>query len=297
MEISYQNSDIIFAGGANVLKSEDMGENWDYIKLANTNVSITAMAVHLLDDDIICIGTNTGRVELTTDGGNNWSLIGNNLDLSTLTYIITDIAINPNNPDHILVSLGKPFAPQDEVTNGNLWLTTDGGDSWVDVSPNEFVHIETVLWHHVNQDWIYIGTNAGLLSSEDLGDTWSITPLISGASDGPVLTLIADLFWQGNGTDATPYYLCAATHGRGLWRTKYPVRKNHYVDKNCNPCGTGSFNSPYKFFKNAVAAAGSGSTIIFKTGGTYDEVPTSIFTNDRISIELLDNTVAPVIVK
>lgn len=297
MELSQGNGAELFVGGSELFKSIDFGVNWMIIKDEIENQYISAIDVYDADTDILCLGYSKGNVELTTDGGDTWSVIATDLETEPANYSVTDVAINPQNSSQILVSLGMPGVPKDNPTNENLWLTTDGGNTWTDVSPNEFLHIESVAWHPLESNWIYIGTNAGILSSENKGASWNVTPLLSESSDGPLLGLITELFWQGDGSDTTPYYLCAATHGRGLWRTTFPVRKEIYVDKNCTSCGAGSFSKPFQYFENAISAAGSGSTIIFKTGGVYDEVTTSIFTNDRIKIKLLDDTVAPVVVK
>ncbi|MDH5580183.1 MAG: hypothetical protein OEZ09_17170, partial [Betaproteobacteria bacterium] len=166
-----------------------------------------------------------------------------------------------------------------------IWYSANAGTNWELRDLSIQLRINSIIWHPVYSNWVYCGTSYGLFASEDDGQNWSITPFFN-ESEGPVYAPVSELVWQGDGTTAHPYYLVAGTYGRGVWRTRAPIFNKYYVDKSCNPCGLGSINKPFATFKEAVAAAGSGTEIVFLSGGTYNEIPSEIFMNRRVRITL-----------
>ena len=166
------------------------------------------------------------------------------------------------------------------------------------------MHISSVIWHPSNSDWIYVGTDSGIFASEDKGQTWSVTPLYNAGrgGEGPIYTEVRQLFWQPGRNR-----LCAATHGRGIWRSN-EIKDKIYVDKDqiCVPIVSicdGSFSRPYNTFQEALEAAGHGSEIIFKSSGNHEEIPASaaaVIVDKRITITLDNNgsgAPAPVVIK
>ena len=286
------NNNTLFVGAHQLWRSTDNGNTWTSIKaslgLADQTDQISAIDVANGTTNNIVVGHGNGQVFRTTNGGTSWTRIDNN-GIGLSGDYVTDVAISPLNSNTIAVTTGG-------YNQTNIYVSFDGGATWNDRSLDFDMHVETVTWHPTVSGWLYVGTDAGLLASNNSGGTWNADPINDEGNDGPVFTQVAELFWQGNGTDATPYYLCAATHGRGIWRTSHPVRRDIYVDKNCNPCGEGSFSSPYQTFTEAAAAAGSGSMITFKTGGTYNDVTSSILINQRIGIQKLNSSVANIVI-
>ncbi len=69
--------------------------------------------------------------------------------------------------------------------------------------------VRTLAIHPKNSKWVYIGTEIGVLASENGGLTWSPT------NEGPTNCSVEDLIWR----DQT---LVAATHGRGVWEIDLP---------------------------------------------------------------------------
>ncbi|MDX1407817.1 MAG: hypothetical protein R3330_06780, partial [Saprospiraceae bacterium] len=183
-----------------------------------------------------------------------------------------------------------------------IWYTDDNGSTWVNRTLGFPMQMYSVVWHPVQSDWAYVGTDLGIFATENDGQDWTISPQSTGHpsgidSDGPAFTAVTELVWQGDGTDAHPYYLVAATHGRGIWRSTFPIRSKYYVDKNCDPCGFGSFTEPYATFRDAVEAAGSGAEIVFLSGGTYDEIPATIILEKRIKVTLHPSVTTPVLIE
>ncbi len=290
IEMDPNNYDRIYAGAERLVTSNDAGNTWQYAKSdQSNNRAISTIEIAKGDSNTIWVGYNTGDVALTTNGGTSWTPVDAN-GIGLPNSFITDIAINPNNHNEVMVTVGGGYSQV------STYYTNDAGQSWSNRSLNFSMLVYSVVWHPENGNWVYIGTALGIFASEDDGQTWSVTPLFN-QSEGPIYTGVMRLVWQGDGTNAHPYYLVAGTHGRGVWRTKAPVRANLYVDKNCSPCGTGSFSRPYKTFKEAVAAAGSGSNIYFLSAGDYDEVPPEILMQKRIKVRLHSSVNSSIFIK
>ena len=120
----------------------------------------------------------------TTDGGATWSLILKGYDDTTGC---ADVKIDPTNPNIIYASMWKAFRTPYSLSSGGkgsgLYKSTDAGATWKLISENPgmpkglmgkiIVTISTVnnqnLWAAVeNID------NAGIYSSNDGGETWSL---------------------------------------------------------------------------------------------------------------------------
>ena len=278
-EMDPDNNEVLFAGGRRLWKSSDAGDDWSSIsfiaQVGNTRVSTTTIELAKGSNaQTIVLGYQIGLIRRTTNGGSNWTTI------STPTLpdrYVTDIAINPNNHNEMFATFGGAY------NNTSIWYTADAGANWINRSPSFDILPYTIIWHPFLSNWIYVGTDQGIFASENKGLNWNVTPLYS-ENEGPIYTPVVELVWQGFDHDIFPMHLVAATHGRGAWRTSYPIRNKYYVDIECNPCGSGSFERPYKSFSNAVAAAGNGSEIIFLTGGTYNNVSSSLLLEKRIKV-------------
>ena len=295
--------DIILVAARRLWRNNDAADpnDWNPIKNSVGTNLVSAIAADDGNSARIWVGYNNGRLERTTNTGSTWS--GDiNPSISGLTLpnapFVTDIAINPNNSNQVIVSYGG-------YNTNNLFYTANGNSTnptWTNINTTIPIQINSVVWHPSNTDWIYVGTDFGVLASEDKGQNWSITPLYSGAGhEGPINTEVSELFWQPGDNK-----LCAATHGRGIWRSN-EIKDKIYVDKDKN-CGigflcNGSFLNPYNTFADALVAAGHGSEIIFKSSGDHEEIPASaaaVIADKRITITLENNgsgTPLPVVIK
>jgi hypothetical protein len=158
-----------------------------------------------------------------------------------------------------------------------VWYSSNGGLTWAARSGSgatalPALQVNTVRFHPLSPDWVYVGTDLGVFASEDKGITWNNIPLYAG-NDGPVNVAVSELFWQG--TD----YLLAATHGRGMWRTKPQLTV--FVDQsNPNP-GDGSFGNPFHNIQSGVSAQNGGAPLFIQTG-TYQQGPVTFTKRGRV---------------
>ena len=263
------NSETLIAGGASLWRINNATAWWSQWYEFRSDIGgyyyngdfyyykCSALDIAQGNSDIIWAGYNGGQLWQTHDGGGTWTRVDETTPLLPDRYV-TDIAINPQNPEEVFVTFGG-------YENNSVWFTDNSGVTWqqrTGSAPNDLpaIQVNTVRFHPYNSNWVYIGTDLGIFASEDKGITWNKTPA-HGDHDGPANVEVSELFWDGS-------YLIAATHGRGMYRC-HP-RDVIYVDKTSIWPGWGSYAFPYHTVTEAENAAGNGTEIrIF--GNTYDE--------------------------
>ena len=291
LEMDPVNDQIIYTGAQSLFRSIDGSETFSSVKAPiSSNDNISTIEVSRSNPNIVWVGYNDGVIASTSNitvGKPNWN---NSRGNGIPNAYIMDIAIHPRNSNLVAVVIGG-------YRNDQIWMTEDAGGTWTDISNDlPTVHINSVLWHPVNENFIYIGSDLGVYASENKGQNWNVDPLYIGHSDGPANTQVSELFWQGDGTNDFPYYLCAATSGRGLWRSSDLFTQDFYVDKNYFGIERGTVNQPFNTFREAYDEAIVGSTIYFLSSGDHNEFPPAFTIRKKIKIKL-DNGNIPIVLK
>jgi len=128
---------------------------------------------------IMWAGTASGGLWKSTNGGINWTTNTDNLpDLS-----VTDVAINPRNPDTMYMATGDGFGYT--INNGThfggtysngIMRSVDGGATWDTTGLNWSLanvrQITHILIVPENPNIILATTNIGIMRSTDAGNTW-----------------------------------------------------------------------------------------------------------------------------
>lgn len=283
-----RNPDVIYMGATRLWRNDDMGDEdeWTAIKPAiASNSQIFSFDISVSSPSTIYVGHVDGTLMRTANTGGIWSA-----DINTTGFNgnITDIAIHPQNSGQVIFTMAG-------YNQTNIWYRGSTGQAWQNRSLPFDMQVNTVTWHPENDDWVYVGTDSGIFASEDRGQSWSVLPFFS-TNEGPTFTEVMELFWQGNSSPNNAYYLVAATHGRGMWRTSFPLLSDLYVDKGNNGFEQGTMSRPWNTFREAVNAAGHGSTIKFLSTGDHDEAPSSIIIKKKVEIKL-ENGNVPVVIK
>ena len=273
--IDPNNPNILVAGGCSLWRTTDTANNWVSIR-GPIGWACTAIDIANGNSSIIWAGYKNGEVVFTDNAGGNWFKVDNNGPNLLPNRWVTDIAINPNNSNEVIVTFAGYKA-------NNVWRTTDAGNNWIQATgaaPYDLpaLQVNTVRFHPANTNWIYIGTDLGVFASENIGATWSTTPRYEN-NEGPVNVEVAELFWAGD-------ELIAATHGRGMYKSRPLI--NIYVNHNSPSGGNGSLANPYNNITDAVNAAGHGTDIyIFQ--GSYNEPP--LLFHKRGVVKIVDGPV------
>lgn len=163
------------------VKSGGIG-NWSPIgpfDYNNTNSWSPGMGrINIIVEDptnpnIIYVGAPAGGIWKTTDGGTNWTPLGDEFSVIG----VSSIAIDPNNSNTIYVGTGDTDAG-DTYAIG-VMKSTDGGTTWANVGSVSANEISDILVDPSNSNVVYAATNAGLLKSTNGGN--SFTNILSGS--------------------------------------------------------------------------------------------------------------------
>ncbi len=174
--------------GDGVYRSLDGGETWRHMGLAETR-NIGKVRVHPTNPDIVFVaalghahGPNPERgVYRSKDGGLTWDhVLKRNEDAGAV-----DLAIDPHNPRVIYASLWEARRGAHYMVSGGegsgLFKSTDGGDTWTELTRNEGMPKGTIGKIGVvaspaqrGRVWAIVeAEEGGVFRSDDGGKTWT----------------------------------------------------------------------------------------------------------------------------
>ncbi|WP_432863753.1 WD40/YVTN/BNR-like repeat-containing protein [Microbispora rosea] len=167
--------------------------------------TITAIGPAKTDGNTIYVGTDTGRLWKTTDLGATWTeFTGKGLPVRWVNSIVVD----PSNADHVYVA----YSGYREGDNAaNIWETTDGGNSWKNISGNLPNAPVEMLAYDQPSDQLYAATDFGVFYDKNGKKNWKRVG--AGLPNTPVLDITI------TGDRKTLY---AATFGRSVWKIALP---------------------------------------------------------------------------
>lgn len=172
---------------------------------AGTYPCITALAVSEKNEQTIWAGTEDGNLQVTRDGGQNWSNVINSDGLPKGVYVSY---VNAST-----FSEGTAYVTFDGHRNGDFGIyvfrTDDYGKTWQKITaglPDNRGTAQVVREDPYNRNLLFAGTEFGLFVSFNRGDRWSALKL-----NFPSV-IVDDITVERRSHD-----LVLATHGRAFW--------------------------------------------------------------------------------
>lgn len=171
-------------------RSEDGGKTWKNLGLKEGR-HIIRIIIHPRNPDVVWVavvghlfGPNPERgVFKTTDGGKTWRKV---LYVNEQTGA-SDLVMEPGNPSVFYAGTWRvirtPYSLESGGEGSGLWKSTDGGETWKNISANK--GMPKGVWGIVgvavapsNTDKVYAileNANGGLYTSNDGGESWTLT--------------------------------------------------------------------------------------------------------------------------
>ena len=176
---------------------------WDVGAMSNYN-TITSLSESPLVEGLIYAGTDDGFIQVTTNGGTNWSAVPvTQLGLPERAFV-NDIKADLHDPNTVYVVLDNH---KEGDFNPYVYKSTDRGKTWVSLSKN--LPKRTLIWRlvqdHINKNLFFLATEFGVYTSLDGGINWQKLP-------GTPNMGFRDLVIQKREND-----LVAASFGRGFY--------------------------------------------------------------------------------
>ncbi len=229
IHLSPHNSSIVYIGAQVLLRSLDRGDNWEEISPDLTTndrskqggagnitfCTITTISESPRKPGVIWVGTDDGKVQVTTNGGVTWTDCTAALAKAGAPgpLWVSRVFASPHEP-------GTAFVAKSGFRNDDfkpyVFKTTDYGRTWVSISrgmPDSPVNV--VIQDQKNPELLFAGTDNGLFVSLNGGKEW-----LPFQNNMPRVK-VTDLIIHPREGD-----LVAGTYGRGIWITNiWPLRE------------------------------------------------------------------------
>jgi photosystem II stability/assembly factor-like uncharacterized protein len=199
--VCQSNPDVVYIGGGEVAfrgniiqgdggyRTTDGGKTWTHLGLKDSQ-AVARLRVHPTNCDTVyaaVLGQTYNDhpergVFKSTDGGKTWK---KTLYRDAKSGAV-DLSLDPKNPNHLLASTWEAFRTPWSMSSGGpgsgLFRSTDGGDSWTEITKNP--GLPAGLWGKVgvtispvdgNRAWALIEheLEGGLYMTDDFGATWT----------------------------------------------------------------------------------------------------------------------------
>ncbi len=189
---------------------------------------IDAIAAVESNPEIIYVGTASGGVLKSTNGGTTWEPMFDDQPTST----IGDIAVSQSDPSVVWVGTGESNNRQSSSWGNGVYKSTDGGKTWQHVGLDETHHIGRIVISPNDPNTVYVAAagklwgpskERGVYKTTDGGKTWNkvlfrndstgISDLVVDPSNPDVLYAA---FWQAQ---RYPWKLVSGGQGGGLFKS------------------------------------------------------------------------------
>jgi photosystem II stability/assembly factor-like uncharacterized protein len=201
VQVCEADPDVVYIGGGEVqlrgnvqqgngiYKTTDAGETWEHVGLEETQ-NTGRIRIHPDDCDVAWVAAfgvhsapNEERgVYKTTDGGETWE---KTLYVSPRAGAV-DLVVDANDPDVLYATIWEAYRKSWALSSGGdesgLWKSTDGGESWTEITDNLGLEPRNPIGKmgvavspaNSNRVWVIVehDPEGGVYRSDDAGGTW-----------------------------------------------------------------------------------------------------------------------------
>ncbi|WIO73832.1 glycosyl hydrolase [Porticoccaceae bacterium LTM1] len=157
-------------------KLEVMGRVWSIDAIAKNDStsnygSLIALDESTLQEGMIAVGTDDGLIQVTEDGGQNWTRYDKFKGVPEMS-LVEDLQFSRHDKDVL-------YAVFDNHKRGDakpyVLKSTNRGKSWKSISANlpERGTVHTIVEDHIDPNLLFVGTEYGLFFSQNGGANWS----------------------------------------------------------------------------------------------------------------------------
>lgn len=207
--------DTLYVGTTFVHKTVDgVTTPWTVVS-QNLGANVSALAI--APTDASRVYASAGSQVFRTDDGGATTTWANKTAAPLPGRPISDLIVSTLDRDRLVVSFGGP-SPGPGVQA--VYLSTNGGDSWTNISGNlPNVGVNALELDPANSAIVYAGTDIGAFRTTDSGATWHVFD--NGLPHAPVVDLHHD---------GPARILYAATMGRGMYKVSTSTTVEPTVD-------------------------------------------------------------------
>ena len=201
-------SNAIWLGGQFLYRGANFGQSWS--KVASSQAPeggrVSAIAISPRDNAIVFAGTEKGHILRTTNGLDAVNAIAFTTTRPRQGWV-TSITVDPTS--------GAVYATYGNFGGAHVFRSVDNGETWHSLDGSGPDGLPDIPVHSIvvdpdDQQRLYLGTDLGVMTSIDGGNTW----MSEETGFGPAVTMWLSLIRTPSGRKQ----LFAFTHGRGVWR-------------------------------------------------------------------------------
>ncbi len=226
--ISPHDPATVYWGGNVLFRSRDFGYSWDIVSpdlttndpekqldsggeiyndntAAEFHTTILTVAESPLEQGVLWVGTDDGNVQISRDGGANWTNVRDRVPGLPAETWIGNIEASPSEAGTAFMAVDNHRL--DDFTP-HVYETRDYGQTWTDLSAGlpQDDYVKVIRQHPDNGNLLFVGMERGIYASVDRGQSW-----FSIRNNIPRVSV--------RGVRIQPQYndLVIGTHGRGAW--------------------------------------------------------------------------------
>jgi photosystem II stability/assembly factor-like uncharacterized protein len=215
--LSPHNPEIVYHAANVLLRSTNRGDTWSEIspdltknlpERRNGSGNIQYATITTIDESpivagVIWAGTDDGNVQVTRDGGKNWTNVTGKIQGHPGYWVSRVVASSYEAGTAYVTVTGY----RDDDFKPFVWKTTDYGATWTSIAgnlPNEAINV--IREDPRNPNLLFAGTDFGVHASLDGGKSWQA--MKNGITTNPVHDMHIH---------PREHELIVGTHGRGIF--------------------------------------------------------------------------------